>query len=400
MTLTELALQRTGFQSLAAFQRAKGLYPSGQADILTGEALLPYLLGYEIHLARPGDTVSSVARYFGSTAAAILAANPALVPEKLAAGQPLVVPLNYPVVPDGLPFTAALLPITIRGLRARYPFLQVESIAVTDAGRSIPALTMGSGGRRAAFLGAFHANEWITALVLMRFLETYAKAYAMDETLSGRRIRALAQNTTLYLIPMVNPDGVDLVTGAIAPGSAEYKRAQAIAQAHPQIPFPAGWKANLSGVDLNLNFPAGWQKAVELKKGLGVTAPAPQNFCGRTPLDQVESAAIANYISRTAPHLTLALHTQGREIYYDYNGLAPAGARSLGQKFAAASGYTLTHPETAASHAGFKDWFIQSFSRPGYTIEAGLGENPLPLEQLEQISGELLEVFFLALEQA
>ena len=38
-----------------------------------------------------------------------------------------------------------------------------------------------------------------------------------------------------------------------------------------------------------------------------------------------------------------------------------------------------------SANAGFKDWFLQRFRRPGFTIEAGLGENPLPLTQLEEM---------------
>ena len=38
-----------------------------------------------------------------------------------------------------------------------------------------------------------------------------------------------------------------------------------------------------------------------------------------------------------------------------------------------------------SSFAGYKDWFIQEYNRPGYTIEAGLGENPLPISQFDNI---------------
>ena len=34
---------------------------------------------------------------------------------------------------------------------------------------------------------------------------------------------------------------------------------------------------------------------------------------------------------------------------------------------------------------GYKDWFIKEYDRPGYTIEAGLGVNPLPMSQFETI---------------
>jgi len=39
----------------------------------------------------------------------------------------------------------------------------------------------------------------------------------------------------------------------------------------------------------------------------------------------------------------------------------------------------------ASSFAGYKDWFIQTYDSPGYTIEAGLGTNPLPISQFNEI---------------
>ena len=38
-----------------------------------------------------------------------------------------------------------------------------------------------------------------------------------------------------------------------------------------------------------------------------------------------------------------------------------------------------------SGYAGYKDWFIQTYNRPGYTIEVGRGVNPLPLSQFPQI---------------
>ncbi len=64
---------------------------------------------------------------------------------------------------------------------------------------------------------------------------------------------------SLYLVPMVNPDGVDLVNGVLEEG-ASLEEAERIAADYPKIPFPDGWKANIEGIDLNLQFPAGWGK--------------------------------------------------------------------------------------------------------------------------------------------
>ena len=54
-------------------------------------------------------------------------------------------------------------------------------------------------------------------------------------------------------------------------------------------------------------------------------------------------------------------------------------------RLAAVSGYALEDAPYASGFAGYKDWFIDAFGRPGYTVEAGLGENPLPVGQFDAI---------------
>ena len=84
----------------------------------------------------------------------------------------------------------------------------------------------------------------------MKFLENLSKSYVNGIQIYGKDPRELFSEVSLYLVPIVNPDGVDLVTGLIAPGSRAYSGAQAIANDFPDIPFPSGWKANIEGVDL------------------------------------------------------------------------------------------------------------------------------------------------------
>jgi len=187
-----------------------------------------------------------------------------------------------------------------------------------------------------------------------------------------------------------------LVVGAIAPGTPQYRIAQQFARDYPSIPFPSGWKANLLGVDLNLQYPAGWLQAREIKFSQGFTSPAPRDYVGRAPLNQQESRALAGYTEFVDPALVLAYHTQGEEIYWQFEDYEIPGARELGEEFARVSGYALAETPYASSFAGYKDWFIQYFRRPGYTIEAGLGENPLPLSQFDKIYGDNLGILVTA----
>ena len=71
-------------------------------------------------------------------------------------------------------------------------------------------------------------------------------------------------------------------------------------------------------------------------------------------------------------------------------------ARELGQKMADASGYALSGTPYASGFAGYKDWFIQKFRRPGYTIEVGSGENPLPLSQFNEIYNDNVGILTIA----
>ena len=92
----------------------------------------------------------------------------------------------------------------------------------------------------------------------------------------------------------------------------------------------------------------------------------------------------------------VALHSQGKEIYWQFRDIFVPGAEELGRKMAEASGYTLADVPFASSFAGYKDWFIQQFRRPGYTIEVGSGVNPLPLDQFEEIYRDVLPILVIA----
>ena len=98
---------------------------------------------------------------------------------------------------------------------------------------------------------------------------------------------------------------------------------------------------------------------------------------------------------RFDPALILAFHTQGEVIYWRWEDYEIPGARDIAATFAAVSGYSPEETPYAASFAGYRDWFIQSFRRPGFTIECGRGINPLPLADLPEIRRRCLGILTL-----
>ena len=294
------------------------------------------------------------------------------------------------IVPTDVPMTSELTGRVLTELSQAYPFLQTQTLASTAFGRPIYAVTVGQGPRRVLYSAAHHANEWLTATVLLKFIEDYAEALQNDGEIGGVNARRLYQSATIHFVPMVNPDGVDLVTGAI--GSEEYEQAREFSEFYPNIPFPDGWKANLNGVDLNLQYPAGWLTAREIKFSQGYTRPGPRDFLGRFPLSQIEPQALLDYTQRVEPAIVIAWHSQGEVIYWQSGGIEGPGARERAERCAQASGYALEDTPYNSSFAGYKDWFIQAYRRPGFTIEVGTGTSPLPLSQFDAIYAASLPI--------
>lgn len=292
-------------------------------------------------------------------------------------------------------YSYSVLQKDLQRLKEKYEFLEFGNIGYSVLGRPIPYIRLGIGPNEVMYSAAFHANEWITSLVLMKFVEEYAEKYNQNGFIYEYNVRELFNKSSIYIIPMVNPDGVDLVTGAIPLNTGIYNQFKDISLNFPSIPFPDGWKANFNGVDLNLQFPASWEKARQIKFAQGYTKPAPRDFVGYGSLTEPEALAIYNFTLAHNFRLILAYHTQGEVIYWKYGDYLPLYSEQIGQMFSEASGYALdiTPPESA--YAGFKDWFIQEYNRPGYTIEAGLGENPLTISQFEKIYNDNIGILVL-----
>lgn len=265
----------------------------------------------------------------------------------------------------------------LAALRDKYPNMEVQTIGYSVMGKAIPAIRIGDGPVRVHFNGSFHANEWITSMLLMKFTEDCLKALSLRRGLFAEEMRSIFERCTLWIIPMVNPDGVNVAIHGVDVQHPYYK--SLLEWNHGEIAFDQ-WKANVRGVDLNDQFPAYWEEEHNRR---AVEGPAPRDFTGPHPLSEPEAQVMVDFTRKHDFHTVFAFHTQGEEIYWNYRDYEPDYAETWARKLAAAGEYKAV--KLTGSDAGFKDWFIQEFRRPGFTVEAGLGQNPLPLRQFNDI---------------
>lgn len=93
--------------------------------------------------------------------------------------------------------------------------------------------------------------------------------------------------------------------------------------------------------------------------------------------------------------MVIAFHTQGEVIFWQFQNYNPPRSFYIGTQFSNVSGYSLENTPFASSFAGYKDWFIQDFDLPGYTVEVGQGENPLLISQFNEIYSDILGILVL-----
>lgn len=280
----------------------------------------------------------------------------------------------------------------IREMCRKYEFLHVKVIGRSVFGRSIKALKIGNASEEVLYAAAFHGSERITATVLLRFVEELSEAYLNGKRLAEVDVRRVLRSKSVVFVPLTNPDGCEIALkgeSACGENSGWFKRLCGGDFAH--------WNANFRGVDINHNFDAGWDELHKLERESGYFGPGPTRYGGPKPHSEPETKALVNYCETHNVRYLIAFHSQGEVIYWDYKNIPTHRGKKMAEIFSASTGYALDIPTGLSAGGGFKDWFIERFRRPGFTVEMGLGKNPLPAESGEKIYETLEEMMMIGL---
>lgn len=302
-------------------------------------------------------------------AAAVLAGAACLQP---AAQQPVVTadrPYTYLTCRDDLRALAGLYPSTIK----------LKTAGWSLWGRSLSLAVLGTGPRKILAVGSMHGREWMTSLLLARMIEEYASAARDRRSLAGYDVHSFLRRTTLMVMPMMNPDGVDIaIKGLAAGGDSRLLRRANLGRSD----F-SSWKANGRGVNLNVQFRADWSRAVS-ERGAHF-----EKYKGPAPESEPEARALADLVRAARPDVVLAYHSSGRVIYWYYyqEGSRYRRDLALARELSRLTGYGLAVENRFSRHGGLKDWVIGAFQRPAYTIEIGrkTDHRALPLSSFDEV---------------
>ena len=280
--------------------------------------------------------------------------------------------------------TAANAEKYIREILSAHPCSKTFFIGKSVLGRKISVLTLGKPYGGTLFVGATHGSEWLTSLVLLRFFKEVCSAFEKGEKLYGIDIEKAISKRGLAVVPVLNPDGVEInirgKDGALCSAN-RIDRLSGGDNIH--------WNANARGVDINHNFGAGWEVLHKMEREKGIFGPAPRYYGGPRAFSEPETRAICGFCSTFDIKRLYSFHSQGEEIFWYYGQKTPFISRDMAKEFAESCGYKTAMPKGTAAHGGLKDWYIENFGRPGFTVEIGLGENPLPMEDFEKIYKKL-----------
>ena len=275
----------------------------------------------------------------------------------------------------------------IKTLTDNYNIIKSYSIGKSVMQKDIICAEIGRGEKKVFLGGAYHGLEYLTAAFLIKFLSNYTVAVMTETEHYGYDIKKLYDSVTLCIVPMVNPDGVDIAVNGLDITNEYHRHLISMVGIHS---FNHVWQANARGVDINHNFDANWHMVVD--------RPSPSKYGGESASSEPETRAVEEFVRKENFELMLAFHSQGREIYYDFDGMTGKHSLEIAEKMAKESGYAVCVPEGTASYGGCKDWFIKEFGKAGFTVEIGQGQNPLPMSMLDDVYDENAKIILCAME--
>ena len=271
----------------------------------------------------------------------------------------------------------------IQYLGQTYPTLmQVSIIGASADNRAIYQIVLGNrNAKNAIYIQcAMHGREWMNSWIMMKSLEVCLQNWN-NPSPNGETYGQVFEDCCIYLLPMVNPDGVTISQYGINAINNEAIRQKCFNMRGASN--PKRWKANANGVDLNRQFSVGWNRTIN------VTAPASEIYNGIAPFTEPEAIAIKNALEQRDFTAAITYHSMEGAIYWNVGQQGEVLQRTveLAVHCSNISGYKLDQKLSSVKGLEY-NYMIFEKNIPAVCIETGTVDCPLPYSQWQKVWNE------------
>ena len=256
-------------------------------------------------------------------------------------------------------------------LQYMYPeLIKTSSIGKSVENRDLLLIEFGRGKDKIFVCATHHAREYIATTYLMYAIDRYAYAYRNNSMWGKYNPKEILDNITFCIVPMVNPDGVNLVQNGIYSTQHANEILNMSLNEGTKYGY-LSWKANVNGVDVNWNYDKDW--SIEKNKKPRGSA----GFNGDYPNSEPETGAVSRYVDNNSFEAYLSFHTQGEVLYWADN---PENPTCLYQAIRNDTGFTGYEEKADGIGGSFFDYVYRKFKKPSVTVELCpyIGNYPYP----------------------
>lgn len=247
--------------------------------------------------------------------------------------------------------------------------ITTELIGESELGNKIFSFTVGNNKNKIVIVeGGLHAREYITTFLCIELIKFYAEKELDYE---------------ICFVPLANPDGVGLCLEGRSFLKNHKKLQNKIIKINKKSKDFSLWKANINGVDLNVNFDALWAYGKTNSFCVGS-----QNFVGVLPETEKENKVLKKLVIDKKPYMLFCFHSKGQVLYYGFEALSKKQIKRdflICKAMQKVCGYKPV--KTKQSVGGFSDWVSLRFGCPCFTVEVGSdkAQHPIKKESLKEI---------------
>ena len=246
----------------------------------------------------------------------------------------------------------------------KYPFVGVESIGKSVAGRDIQVLSLGSTSDFTLFVTGDDPAFRIATLILLQFIAELSEKILVGDEMCGINIRRAMFGRGVMILPLLNPDGYEIaLRGQNGCGNMADKISKLCYGDFSK------WRANLRGVEISRNFFLGFKQRRLEEQKLHIAGPSFAGFSGYRPESEAETVALANFCRNKRARQLINLAVGDKTVMY--SGFAePERSVKMAEIMAAVTSFSITPPITN-KNLNFSDWFAYEFEKPAITVKIG-----------------------------